>query len=117
MAYIDSFLVPVPRSKLDEYRKYAELGAQVWREHGALDYREWLADDVAPGEVTSFPRAVQLRDDEVVVCAWVVYESRAHRDEVNDKVMKDPRMQKPPEAWPFDGKRLIFGGFAPLLPE
>ena len=115
MAYIDGFIVPVPKSKLNEYREWARLGAQVWREHGALDYREWVADDVKPGKLTSFPQAVQLADDEIVVLSWVVYESRAHRDAVNDKVMKDPRMQKPPEQWPFDGKRMVFGGFAPLL--
>lgn len=117
MAYIDGFIVAVPQNKLDEYRKFARLGEQVWREHGALEYREWLADDVKPGKLTSFPQAVQLREDEVVVFSWVVYRSRAHRDEVNEKVMKDPRMQQPPEAWPFDGKRMIFGGFAPLFGE
>ena len=117
MSYIDGFIVPVPRAKLDEYRKFATLGSQVWRDHGALEYREWLQDDVKPGQLTSYPQAVQLKEDEVVVISWVVYRSRAHRDEVNEKVMKDPRMQLPPDAWPFDGKRMIFGGFAPLLPE
>jgi uncharacterized protein YbaA (DUF1428 family) len=117
MAYIDGFIVAVPQNKLDEYRKFARLGEQVWREYGALEYREWLADDVKPGQLTSFPQAVQLREDEVVAFGWIVYESRAHRDEVNDKVMKDPRMQSPVETWPFDGKRMIYGGFSPLLSE
>jgi uncharacterized protein YbaA (DUF1428 family) len=117
MAYIDGFVVPVPKNKLDEYRKFAKLGSQIWREFGALEYREWIAEDVKPGQLTSFPQSVQLREDEVVVLSWIVYRSRAHRDEVNEKVMKDPRMNTPPETWPFDGKRMIFGGFEPLLPE
>jgi uncharacterized protein YbaA (DUF1428 family) len=117
MSYVDGFVVPVPKNKLDEYRKFATLGSQVWREYGALDYREWVADDVKPGKLTSFPQSVQQRDDEVVIFSWIVYKSRAHRDEVNEKVMKDPRMQTPPESWPFDGKRMIYGGFAPLFPE
>ena len=117
MSYIDSFIVPVPQNKLDEYRKFARLGASIWREYGALDYREWLADDVKPGKQTSFPQSVQLHEDEVVVVSYIVYKSRAHRDEVNEKVMKDPRMKTPPGEWPFDGKRMIFGGFAPLLEE
>ena len=117
MAYIDGFVVPVPKAKLEEYRAMARIAAAVWREHGALDYQEWLGDDVKPGKVTSFPQSVQLADDETVVFAWAVYESRAHRDEVNAKVMNDPRMQTDPSTWPFDGKRMIFGGFEPLLNE
>lgn len=115
MSYVDGFVVPVPKAKLDDYRKLATLARDVWKEHGALDYREWIADDVKVGEVTSFPRAVQLKDDEVVVFSWIVYRSRAHRDEVNAKVMADPRMKSPPETYPFDGKRMIYGGFAPLV--
>ena len=117
MSYIDSFVVPVAKNKLDEYRQLARLSAQVWREHGALDYREWLADDVKPGKLTSFPQSVQVQPDELVVVSWIVYKSRAHRDEVNEKVMKDPRMKTAPAEWPFDGKRMIYGGFAPLLEE
>lgn len=117
MSYVDGFVAPVPKARLEEYKKLARLSAQVWREHGALDYREWIADDAPAGEVTSFPRSVQLKEDETVSFAWIVYESRAHRDEVNSKVMKDPRMQTDPSTWPFDGKRLVFGGFAPLLEE
>lgn len=115
MAYIDGFVVPVPKAKLGQYREFAQLGAKVWREYGALDYQEWVADDVKPGKLTSFPQSVQLQDDEVVVFSWITYESRAHRDEVNEKVMKDPRMKTEPSSWPFDGKRMIYGGFAPLL--
>jgi uncharacterized protein YbaA (DUF1428 family) len=115
MSYVDGFVVPVPKNKLNEYREYARLGESVWREYGALDYQEFVADDVKPGKVTSFPQSVQLKDDETVVFSWITYKSRAHRDEVNEKVMKDPRMKNDPATWPFDGKRMIYGGFAPLL--
>ncbi len=117
MSYIDSFVVPVAKQQLEKYRQFARLAAGIWREHGALDYREWIADDVKPGKLTSFPQSVQLREDELVVVGWITYKSRAHRDEVNEKVMKDPRMQVPAGDWPFDGKRMIYGGFAPLLEE
>jgi uncharacterized protein YbaA (DUF1428 family) len=115
MAYVDGFVVPVPKANLSRYREFAEVGQKVWKEYGALEYKEWVADDVPPGKVTSFPLAVQLKDDEVVVFAWVVYESRQKRDEIMQKVMKDPRMQNDSKDWPFDGKRMIFGGFAPLV--
>jgi len=117
MSYVDGFVAPVPKAKLADYKQLARTASQVWREHGALDYREWIADDVQPGKLTSFPQSVDLREDEVVVFAYIVYQSRAHRDAVNDKVMKDPRMKTDPSNWPFDGKRMIFGGFAPLLEE
>ena len=115
MSYVDGFVVPVPKSKLEDYKKLARLASEVWRECGALDYQEWIADDVKPGKLTSFPQSVDLGPDETVVFSWIVYESRAQRDAVNEKVMKDPRMKNDPENWPFDGKRMIFGGFAPLL--
>ena len=115
MSYVDGFVVPVPKSKLEDYKKLARLASEVWREYGALDYQEWIADDVKPGKLTSFPQSVDLGPDETVVFSWIVYESRAQRDAVNEKVMKDPRMKNDPENWPFDGKRMIFGGFAPLL--
>jgi len=115
MSYVDGFVVPVPKAKLDEYKQLAKTASQVWLEHGALDYREWIADDVKQGKVTSFPQSVDLAADETVVFAWILYESRAHRDAVNDKVMSDPRMKTDPKNWPFDGKRMIYGGFAPLL--
>lgn len=111
MAYTDGFVLPVPKKNLEAYRALAQLAKKVWREYGALEYREWVADDVKPGEVTSFPQSVELKDDEVVVFAWIVFESRAHRDAVNAKVMQDPRMQLEPTAMPFDGKRMIYGGF------
>ena len=115
MSYIDGFVVPVAKDKLEAYKKLAELASTVWREYGALEYKEWIADDVKPGKLTSFPQSVDLRPDEVVVFSWIVYESRSHRDAVNEKVMQDPRMKTDPSTWPFDGKRMIFGGFAPLL--
>ena len=117
MSYIDGFVLPVPKANLKEYEKFARLASLVWREYGALDYREWVAEDVKPGKLTSFPQSVQLGPDETVVFSWIVYKSRAHRDEVNAKVMSDPRMKTDPSTWPFDGKRMIYGGFSPLLEE
>jgi uncharacterized protein YbaA (DUF1428 family) len=115
MAYVDGFVVPVPKANLGRYKEFAELARKVWLEHGALEYKEWVADDVKPGKVTSFPQSVDLKDDEVVVFSWATYESRQARDQIMEKVMKDPRMQNDPKDWPFDGKRMIFGGFAPLV--
>ena len=115
MAYIDGFIVPVPKSKLEQYQESARLAERVWKEYGALEYREWIADDVKPGKLTSFPQSVLLKDDEVVAFSWIVYESRAARDAINAKVMDDPRMKTDPSTWPFDGKRMIYGGFAPLF--
>jgi uncharacterized protein YbaA (DUF1428 family) len=116
MAYVDGFVVPVPNGKLEEYRQFAREAERIWKEYGALDYREWIADDVKPGKVTSFPQSVNLKEDETVVLSWIVYESREHRDAVNAKVMGDSRMKMEPSRWPFDGQRMIFGGFKPLLP-
>lgn len=115
MAYVDGFVVPVPKANLGRYREWAELAAKVWKEYGALEYKEWVADDVKPGKVTSFPQAVDLKDDEVVVFSWAIYESRQARDTAMEKIMKDPRMQSDPKEWPFDGQRMIFGGFKPLV--
>jgi uncharacterized protein YbaA (DUF1428 family) len=117
MAYVDGFLLAVPKDKLEDYKKMAETGGAIWKEFGALEYRETVADDVKPGQYTSFPQAVQLKDDELVVFSWIVYASRAQRDEINDKVMKDPRLAEfmKPENMPFDGKRMIFGGFEMLV--
>lgn len=117
MAYVDGFVVPLPKSNLEAYRKMATACGRIWREHGALQFRESIADDVKPGKLTSFPQSVDLQDGETVVFSWIVYESRAHRDEVNEKVMKDPRMAEmmKPEAMPFDGKRMIYGGFEMIV--
>lgn len=117
MAYVDGFLLAVPKDKLDDYKKMAQTGGAIWKEFGAPEYRETVADDVKPGQYTSFPQAVQLKDDELVVFSWIVYASRAQRDEINAKVMKDPRLAEfmKPENMPFDGKRMIYGGFEMLV--
>jgi uncharacterized protein YbaA (DUF1428 family) len=115
MAYVDGFVVAVPKVNLSRYREFAQLAQKVWLEHGALEYKEWVADDVKPGKLTSFPQSVNLKDDEVVVFAWVIYDSRQSRDQIMEKVMKDPRLESDPKKWPFDGQRMIFGGFAPLV--
>ncbi|ODT86596.1 DUF1428 family protein [Phenylobacterium sp. SCN 70-31] len=110
MPYVDGFLLAVPKANLDAYRALAELAGKVWMEHGALSYVECLADDVPYGELTSFPRAVQAKDDEIVIFSWITYPDRASRDAINAKVMADPRL-KSGDAPPFDGKRMIYGGF------
>jgi uncharacterized protein YbaA (DUF1428 family) len=117
MAYVDGFVVPVPTRRLGDYRRIAKKAGKVWREHGALEYRECIADDVKVGKRTSFPRSVKLRRGETVIMSYIVYKSRKHRDQVNAKVMKDPRLAEmmDPKAMPFDGKRLIYGGFKVLL--
>ena len=116
MPYVDGFVLPVPKSNIEAYREMAQKAGAIWREYGALEYRECIADDVKPGKVTSFPQSVQLKDDETVVFAWIVYESRAHRDEVNAKVMNDPRFKDmDPKKMPFDGMRMFWGGFEPLV--
>lgn len=113
MRYVDGFVVPVPKKNLPAYRRMASLAGKVWREHGALEYIECVADDVKPGKVTSFPQSVKLKRGEVVVFSWIVYKSRQHRDSVNAKVMKDPRIAPMMDikALPFDGKRMFWGGF------
>ena len=117
MSYVDGFVVPVPRKNLSAYRRMAKKAGKVWREHGALEYREWISDDVKVGKLTSFPRSVKLKRGETVVFAYIVYKSRADRDRVNTKVMKDPRLadMMDPKSMPFDGKRLIYGGFKLLI--
>jgi uncharacterized protein YbaA (DUF1428 family) len=115
MRYVDGFVLAVPKQKLDAYKAIARTAADVWKEHGALDYVECVGDDVPYGEVTSFPRAVQAKDDEVVVFSWITYESRKKRDDVVAKVMEDPRIKSTMTNMPFDGKRMIYGGFETFL--
>jgi uncharacterized protein YbaA (DUF1428 family) len=117
MSYVDGFVVPVPKKRLADYAKMARKAGKIWREYGALDYRECVADDVAPGKVTSFPRSVKLKPDEVVVFAYIVYKSRKQRDSVMAKVMQDPRLANMMDgkAMPFDTKRMFFGGFKTLV--
>jgi uncharacterized protein YbaA (DUF1428 family) len=110
--YIDGFLLPVPKKNVEAYKQFSENAGKIWREHGALEYIECIGDDVKSGKVTSFPQAVKLEPDETVVFAWIVYESREHRDRVNAAVMSGPRMAgMDPKSFPFDGMRLIWGGF------
>lgn len=114
--YVDGFVVPVPRDKIDAYRELAQLAGSIWREYGALEYVECVADDVQPGKVTSFPQAVQLQDGEVVIFAWITYKSREDRDRINELVMKDPRLaDMEPDDLPFDGPRMFWGGFRELV--
>jgi uncharacterized protein YbaA (DUF1428 family) len=117
MHYVDGFVLAVPQARLAEYRKMARLGAKVWKEHGALDYVECVADDVKPGKHTSFPQAVKLKDGEVVVFSWIVYRNRRERDRINKLVMADPRLAKfmDPKNMPFDGKRMFWGGFRQIV--
>ena len=117
MKYVDGFVIPVPKKKLGEYRRIARLAGKVWKEHGALEYVECVAEDVKPGKLTSFPQAVMLKRSETVVFSWITYRSRAHRDRVLAKVMKDPRLAKmmDPKKMPFDGKRMFWGGFEVLV--
>ena len=117
MLYVGGFVVAVPKKKLKAYAKLSKMAGKVWREHGALDYREWVADDVKPGKVTSFPQSVLLKRGETVVFSWIVYKSRAHRDRVNAAGMKDPRVAKMMDAkkLPFDGMRMFMGGFKVMI--
>lgn len=117
MNYVDGYVVPVPKKKLGDYRRLAKIASKVWRDHGALDYVEAVADDVKKGKVTSFPRSVKLKPGETVVFAYVVFKSRAHRDRVNANVMNDPRIKEScdMENLPFDGMRMFWGGFKVLV--
>lgn len=115
MTYVDGFVLPVPEKNLDAYKEMAELGCKVWMEHGALAYMEAVADDVPEGKTTDFYRAVKREDGETVIFSYAVYKSREHRDEVMKKVMEDPRLKKGMENMPFDGKRMFWGGFRPIV--
>lgn len=117
MAYVDGFVVAVARDKLDAYKELSRLGGAVWREYGALSFVECVEDDVKPGKLTSFPQAVKLEEGEVCVFSWITYASRAERDAITAKVMKDPRLASmmDPETLPFDGKRMIYGGFETIV--
>jgi uncharacterized protein YbaA (DUF1428 family) len=117
MTYVDGFVVPVPRKNLPAYRRMAQKAGNIWREHGALEYIETVANDVKPGKHTSFPQSVKLKKGEVVVFAYIVYKSRAQRDRVNAKVMKDKRLapMMDPKTMPFDARRMFWGGFKTLV--
>lgn len=115
MSYVDGFVLAVPKENVESYKAFSAKTGAIWKEYGAKEYAECIADDVPYGELTSFPRAVQATDDEVVVFSWIVYGSREERDSILSKVMSDPRLQG--EEWKsiFDGKRMIFGGFEAFL--
>jgi uncharacterized protein YbaA (DUF1428 family) len=117
MPYVDGFVVPVPEKNLDAYRRMSRKAGKVWREHGALEFKECVADDVKPGKLTSFPQSVKLKRGETVVFSWIKYKSRADRDRVNAKVMKDPRLAEmmDSKSMPFDSKRMFFGGFKVIV--
>jgi uncharacterized protein YbaA (DUF1428 family) len=117
MPYVDGFIVAVPKKNLEAYRAMAKKAGKVWREHGALEYCEWVADDVQVGKRTSFPRSVKLKPGETVIFSWITYKSRAQRDRVNAKVMADKRLagMMDIKSLPFDAKRMIFGGFESLV--
>ncbi|HEV7918947.1 MAG TPA: DUF1428 domain-containing protein [Solirubrobacterales bacterium] len=115
--YVDGFVLPLPKKNIDAYRKLARRAGKVWREHGALEYKECVADDVPFGKVTSFPRSVERKNSETVIFAWITYKSRAHRDQVNAKVMKDPRLadMMDPSKHLMDTARMIYGGFEVIV--
>jgi len=116
MVYVDGFVLPVPKKNLPAYQRMAQKASRLWQEHGALEYRECVGDDLDVKMGRSFTRQLKLKRGETVVFAWIVYKSRAHRDQVNAKVMKDPRMASmDPKGMPFDVKRMVYGGFTTLV--
>jgi uncharacterized protein YbaA (DUF1428 family) len=117
MPYVDGFIVPVPKRKLAAYRNMARKAGKIWREHGALEFRECVGDDVKPGKLTSFPQSVKLKAGETVVFSWIVFKTKADRNRVNKNVMKDKRLASmmDPKAMPFDAKRMIYGGFRTIV--
>jgi uncharacterized protein YbaA (DUF1428 family) len=117
MRYVDGYVVPVPKKKLQAYARLARKAGKVWREHGALEYRECAGDDMNIAKVVSFAKAARLKRGETVVFSWIVFKSRAHRDRVNAKAMNDPRLKSmmDPRAMPFDPRRMVYGGFTVLV--
>jgi uncharacterized protein YbaA (DUF1428 family) len=117
MPYVDGYVIPIAKKKLAAYAAMARKAGKIWKEYGALDYKECIADDVKKGKHTSFPQAVKLKSGEAVWFSWIVYKSRAHRDAVMKKVMKDERLadMMDPKKMPFDAKRMFFGGFRPMV--
>ena len=115
MSYVDGYVLPLPTANLATYRTMAETAGKIWMEHGALSYVEALGDDTPVGELTSFPRSVHLKENETVVFSWITYASREDRDAIMKKVMEDPRLKQDMETMPFDGKRMIYGGFRTIV--
>ncbi len=115
--YVDGYVLPVPKKSLEAYRRMAQKAGKIWREHGALEYRECVGENLKVKWGVLFPRMVRAKPGETVVFSWIVFKSRAHRDRVNEKVMKDPRLAKmmDPKSMPFDAKRMVYGGFEVLV--
>ena len=113
--YVDGFVLPVPKKNLATYRAFARKAGKIWKEYGALEYVECVADDVKPGKLTSFPQSVKLKPNETVVFAWITYKSRRDRDRINAKVMEDPRLKDQMNDMPFDGMRMFWGGFKTIV--
>ena len=115
MRYVDGFVIPLPKKNVQAYRRIALKAGKIWREHGALEFRECVGDDLAVKGMVPFSRRMKLKPGETVVFSWIVFKSRAHRDRVNAKVMKDPRLDMDPKSMPFDVKRMLDGGFKVLV--
>jgi uncharacterized protein YbaA (DUF1428 family) len=116
MQYVDGFIVAVPKKNLKAYLTLARKAGKIWKEYGALEYRECVAEDVKVGKLTSFPRSVKLKPGETVIFSWITYKSRKQRDKINAQVMKDPRLGgMDPKTMPFDAKRMIYGGFDTIV--
>ena len=115
--YVDGFVIPVPRNNLDAYKKLAQKAGKIWREHGAVEYRECVGDDLQSEFGMPFPKTVKLKDGETVVFSWIVFKSRTDRDRVNKKVMADPRLASmmDTKSMPFDTKRMVYGGFKSIV--
>jgi len=113
--YVDGFVLPLPKKNVETYRRMAQKAGKIWREYGALEFRECVGDDLNVNMGVPFPRRIKLQPGETVVFSWIVFKSRAHRDRVNAKVMKDPRLAKMPTPMPFDPKRMLYGGFKVLV--
>ena len=113
MSYVDGFLIPIPKKNVRAYRRMASMGRTIWMKHGAIDYKECVGDDLAPAFGATFTRLLKLKPTETAVFAYIVFKSRAHRDQVNKKVMKE--MNEPPKEMPFDMKRMVYGGFKTLV--
>ena len=115
MRYVDGFVIPVPKKNVQAYRRLALKAGKIWREYGALEFRECVGDDLPVKGMVPFSRRMKLKPGETVVFSWIVFKSRAHRDRVNAKVMKDPRLDMDPKSMPFDVKRMLYGGFKVLV--
>jgi uncharacterized protein YbaA (DUF1428 family) len=115
MRYVDGFVIPLPKKNVQAYRRIALKAGKIWREYGALEFRECVGDDLAVKGMVPFSRRIRLKPGETVVFSWIVFKSRAHRDRVNAKVMKDPRLDMDPKLMPFDVKRMLYGGFKVLV--